>query len=632
MPISGLALARDVQQGLREDLKILVMSATLDGARVAALLGDAPVVESEGRAFPVETRYLGRDPRAPIERQVADAVARGAARGQRLAAGVPAGRRRNPPHRNAAQGAHQRRQRRYRRAVRRARCARAGPRHLAGAARPPQGGAGDLDRGDLAHHRRRARGDRQRPVARAALRARCRPDATGDRARVARRRRPAARPRRPHRAGRLLPAVGRAADRFARALHAAGNPVGRSVVLRARSGAMGREPIRASWRFSIRRRRPRSSEAKSAAARTRRHRCGKAASPRKAAGCARCRCRRGWRAWWSMPARKAPANWPPISPRCSPNADSAATMSILRHRLDQFRRDRSRRAEEARAMVKRWVDTLGAAREGWRSLARRAAGAGLSRPHRQEPWRRRPAASCSPMAAAAWSIRPRRWRASRSSTVAELTGAAAASRIVLAAPITLAEIEARFADKIEDREAVTFDAASASLRARRTRRLGALVLAEQIKQVAPDADSAKQLAEGIAALGIGRLPWSKPQLQLRNRVSCSCAVPEGDEWPDLSDDALGAQRRRMAGAVPDRQDRAGADRRRRSQRRARRAAPVEFAQAARRRGADPFHRAVRLGGADRLRGRAGTDRLDPRAGIVRPRPASEPSPAAACRW
>ena len=46
----GLALARDVQQALRDDLKILVMSATLDGARVAALLGNAPVVESEGRA------------------------------------------------------------------------------------------------------------------------------------------------------------------------------------------------------------------------------------------------------------------------------------------------------------------------------------------------------------------------------------------------------------------------------------------------------------------------------------------------------------------------------------------------------------------------------------------------------
>ncbi len=72
----GLALARDAQQGLREDLRILPMSATLDGARVSALLGNAPVIESEGREFPVETRYLGRDPRGRIEHQLADAVER----------------------------------------------------------------------------------------------------------------------------------------------------------------------------------------------------------------------------------------------------------------------------------------------------------------------------------------------------------------------------------------------------------------------------------------------------------------------------------------------------------------------------------------------------------------------------
>src|SRR5262245_53258805 len=71
----GLALARDAQ-GLREDLKLLVMSATIDGARVAKLLDEAPAIASEGRAFPVETRYLGRDTRAPIETQVADAVMR----------------------------------------------------------------------------------------------------------------------------------------------------------------------------------------------------------------------------------------------------------------------------------------------------------------------------------------------------------------------------------------------------------------------------------------------------------------------------------------------------------------------------------------------------------------------------
>ena len=56
---AGLALALDAQQHVAPDLKLLAMSATLDGARVAALLGGAPVIESEGRMFPVEVRYLG---------------------------------------------------------------------------------------------------------------------------------------------------------------------------------------------------------------------------------------------------------------------------------------------------------------------------------------------------------------------------------------------------------------------------------------------------------------------------------------------------------------------------------------------------------------------------------------------
>jgi len=72
----GLALARDSQRLLRDDLRLLVMSATLDGAAVARLLDGAPVVESLGRMFPVETRYLGRDPVARIEDQVVRAVER----------------------------------------------------------------------------------------------------------------------------------------------------------------------------------------------------------------------------------------------------------------------------------------------------------------------------------------------------------------------------------------------------------------------------------------------------------------------------------------------------------------------------------------------------------------------------
>ncbi|MDZ4372405.1 MAG: ATP-dependent helicase HrpB, partial [Phenylobacterium sp.] len=69
----GLALARETQGVLREDLRLLVMSATLDVAGVSRLLDGAPVIEAEGRAYPVETRYLGRNPAERFE----EAMARG---------------------------------------------------------------------------------------------------------------------------------------------------------------------------------------------------------------------------------------------------------------------------------------------------------------------------------------------------------------------------------------------------------------------------------------------------------------------------------------------------------------------------------------------------------------------------
>ena len=72
----GLALALEIRGALRDDLVLVVMSATLDAAPVAALMGDAPVVTSMGRAFPVETRWLGRSPDASLrfEAQVAGLV------------------------------------------------------------------------------------------------------------------------------------------------------------------------------------------------------------------------------------------------------------------------------------------------------------------------------------------------------------------------------------------------------------------------------------------------------------------------------------------------------------------------------------------------------------------------------
>ncbi|MDP9096109.1 MAG: ATP-dependent helicase HrpB, partial [Pseudomonadota bacterium] len=69
----GLALAMDAR-ALRPDLRLVVMSATLDGAAVARLLDEAPVIESKGRAFPVETIYLGRDPAERIEDAVTRAI------------------------------------------------------------------------------------------------------------------------------------------------------------------------------------------------------------------------------------------------------------------------------------------------------------------------------------------------------------------------------------------------------------------------------------------------------------------------------------------------------------------------------------------------------------------------------
>ncbi|HEX8572816.1 MAG TPA: ATP-dependent helicase HrpB [Allosphingosinicella sp.] len=72
----GLALALDAQSALRPDLRLVAMSATLDGARFAALMGGAPLIESEGRSFPVELRHLGRSAERRIEDEMAAAIRR----------------------------------------------------------------------------------------------------------------------------------------------------------------------------------------------------------------------------------------------------------------------------------------------------------------------------------------------------------------------------------------------------------------------------------------------------------------------------------------------------------------------------------------------------------------------------
>jgi len=70
----GLALAIESQAVLREDLRLVVMSATLDGARFAGLLGSAPVIESEGKAWPLAIRWLGARPELRLDEAMASAI------------------------------------------------------------------------------------------------------------------------------------------------------------------------------------------------------------------------------------------------------------------------------------------------------------------------------------------------------------------------------------------------------------------------------------------------------------------------------------------------------------------------------------------------------------------------------
>jgi ATP-dependent helicase HrpB len=214
----------------------------------------------------------------------------------------------------------------------------------------------------------------------------------------------------------------------------------------------------------------------------------------------------------------------------------------LGHRREALRGDRSPRAREARAMAKRWAQI---ARRDRRSGEGRgdepSVGALLALAYPDRVAKNRGAGGgfqlangrgvnidpASPLARAPFLA------------VAEIAGSAAQGRIVLAAPLALAEIEAQFSDRIEGREEIAFDEASASLRARRLRRLGALALSEQPIAIVPDAASARMLAQGIVRLGVERLPWTTALQQWRDRVMFLRRT-QGEEWPDLSDDALAA--------------------------------------------------------------------------------------------
>jgi ATP-dependent helicase HrpB len=125
---------------------------------------------------------------------------------------------------------------------------------------------------------------------------------------------------------------------------------------------------------------------------------------------------------------------------------------------------------------------------------------------------------------------------------AELDGAEREARMFLAAPLTLADLEEHFAAQIQDRADIVWDDREQAIRARRERRLGALTL-ESAEIRDPDSQALQNAAlAGLRQLGIAGLPWTPELRQWQARVMLmrQFEVPSADPWPDLSDAALAA--------------------------------------------------------------------------------------------
>ncbi len=123
---------------------------------------------------------------------------------------------------------------------------------------------------------------------------------------------------------------------------------------------------------------------------------------------------------------------------------------------------------------------------------------------------------------------------------AELDGAEREARIFLAAPVDLADLEKLFPAHITDVKEVAWDVREHAIRARRERRLGELALeSAELRNPDPDALAAAALA-GLLDLGLAVLPWTPELEQWRARVGLMrrCAVLAPEAWPDLSDAAL----------------------------------------------------------------------------------------------
>ncbi|WP_186294503.1 ATP-dependent helicase HrpB [Bradyrhizobium guangdongense] len=535
----GLALARDAQMGLREDLRILVMSATLDGARVAKLLGSAPVVESEGRAYPVETRYLGRKSDVQLERQMADAIASALrADGGSVLAFLPG-------------AAEIRRTQTF--LAERVQDANTEIVPLFGAldaavqdraiAPAPKGTRKVVLATSIAETSLTIEGVRIVVDSGLARVPRYEPDIGLTRLETVRASRAAVDQRR-GRAGRTEPGVCYrlwdepqtvslaqytqpeilSADLSSLVLDLAqwgvSDPAALSFLDPPPGPAWKEATILLAELNAIDADGRITAEGKSLRA-------------------------------LALPPRLARMI---VDSNRSGEGEAAAEIAAilterglggdtvdLDHRLDQFRRDRSPRASSARDLARRWAAQVASsgkpAEQGQLSTGVMLAYAFPDRVARNRGngsfvlanGRGAAVEQTSSLARAPYIA------------VAEMTGTAASGRILLAAPIREAEIEQHFAEHIETSDEIFFDRGAMALRARRKRVLHAITLAEAPLTISPSAETARVLADGLIAAGLDRLPWSKQAIQWRDRVMF-LRKAEGESWPDLSDAALIARR------------------------------------------------------------------------------------------
>lgn len=528
----GLALALDAQSALRDDLRVLVMSATLDGARVASLLGDAPVIRSEGRAFPVETRYVGRDPNRRIDDEIVDTILKAirADQGSMLVF-LP------------GQGEIRRIERQLLERIKDPSVDIA-----------PLYGAMDQREQDLAVQPA-TQGRRKIVLATSIAETsltiegvrividsglsrvpRYEPGIGLTRLETVRVSRASADQRR-GRAGRTEPGI--AYRLWDEAANGALEPFSKPEILSADLSGLLLEC--AVWGVTDMAQLAFLDPPPAPA-------LNEATRHLQAIGAldAQGRITENGKAVRALPLPPRLARMVIVAGKRGEAllaADIAALLTErglggpsanLEHQLDQFRRDRSPRAEEMRRLAKGWASSVPNAA----TKAELSPGGVLALAYPDRVAKARGAAGAFIMAnGRAASVEAHDSLAHQPYlAIAEVTGQAASARILLAAPVTLADLESEFADTITETDELSFDKAAAALRSRRVKRLGALVLNEHVRPVPASDEAAIALAKGLAALGVARWPLTASARQWLDRIRfLRRADPT---WPDLSDAEL----------------------------------------------------------------------------------------------